>query len=91
MTTGAALRPTVKPHITGKAKVGRRLAVTTGTWSPAATTYRVTWMVGERIVGTGRTLKVVRAYRGKAVKVVVVASSPGYENGTARAKVRVKR
>jgi hypothetical protein len=91
VVVGAALVPTSKPEITGKARVGKRLKVSTGTWTPDATAYRITWTVAGRTVGTGSSLKVVRTYRGKVVKAVVTASRSGYEDGTTTVRAKVRK
>jgi hypothetical protein len=90
VVVGAALAPATKPKITGKARVGKRLKVSAGTWSPEATGHTVRWTVGGRTVGTGTSLKVVKAYRGKVVTAVVVASRRGYLDGAVTVRVRIR-
>jgi hypothetical protein len=91
VVVGAALAPATKPKITGKARVGKRLKVSAGTWSPEATSHTVRWTVGGRTVGTGTSLKVLKAYRGKVVTAVVIASRRGYLDGTVTVRVRIRK
>ncbi|KAB1901497.1 hypothetical protein F8279_27595 [Micromonospora sp. AMSO1212t] len=81
---GPALQATVKPTITGTPRVGQTVQATTGTWTPAADSYRYEWRVGGELTGTTtKTLTLTAAMRGKAVTVTVVAVKAGYANGRA--------
>jgi len=64
------------PKITGTAKVGKTLKVTTGTWSPKPTfTYQ--WYRGTTAIkgATKASYKLVAADKGKKIKVVVTAKA----------------
>ncbi|HAM43946.1 MAG TPA: hypothetical protein DCM67_02840 [Propionibacteriaceae bacterium] len=72
-----------KPKIKGKARVGARLSVNTGKWSPApAFTFR--WYAnGKAIKGaTGTRLKLTGKLKGKRISVKVVATKTGYTTRT---------
>jgi hypothetical protein len=87
--TGAKLRYTTKPKITGSRKVGRTLKVSPGRWSPAATSYTYRWKAnGKTIKGaTKRTLKLKKAQKGKRITVTVTAKRTGHASGTASRSV----
>ncbi|MGW2092040.1 hypothetical protein [Promicromonospora sukumoe] len=72
------------PKITGTPKVGAKLAVVRGTWTPQPTTVKYQWKVaGKSVKGaTGSTFKVPTSARGKRVAVVVTGSSAGYTTKT---------
>ena len=71
---------TVKPAISGVAKVGSTLKASSGTWSPSNPTLSYRWRAdGLRISGaTGPTFTPTDAEQGKAITVRVVASKLGY-------------
>ena len=81
------LRATAAPRITGKAKVGKTLKATTGTWSASAST-KLQWRRnGKAIKGaTKATYRVLKADAGKKLTVRVVATRPGYAKATATSK-----
>jgi hypothetical protein len=70
---------TVRPKLSGIPQVGKRLAVTTGTWSPAAT-IKIQWYASGKPVyrATGTTLYLTAALRGKTISVTVSAGKAGY-------------
>jgi hypothetical protein len=70
---------TVRPKLSGTPQVGRKLAVTTGTWSPAAT-IKIQWYANGKPVyrATGTTLYLSAALRGKTISVTVSAGKAGY-------------
>src|SRR6478735_6423689 len=74
------LQNTVKPTITGTAKVGSTLTVSRGTWNPTDATFAYQWKAnGVAIAGaTSTTLKPALAHVGKRITVQVTASHPGY-------------
>lgn len=74
----AGLISTRTVTITGRAKVGRTLVATTGTWSPRpALSYR--WYAnGRALKATARTLKVTPALRGTRLTVRLTARMDGY-------------
>ncbi len=74
------LQNTVKPTVTGTAKVGSTLTASRGTWNPTGATLAYQWRAdGAAIVGaTGTTLKPALAQVGKRITVQVTASYPGY-------------
>jgi hypothetical protein len=68
-----------KPRITGSAKVGRRLTVKVGSWSPKPS-FRFTWYAGNRVVKTttSPSLKVSKKWAGKKLNVKVTGTRAGY-------------
>ncbi|BCJ43689.1 hypothetical protein GCM10010168_40020 [Actinoplanes ianthinogenes] len=89
---GKAPRATTRPKVSGTAKVGRKVKVSVGAWSPRADSYRYEWRVGGKLVGTGKTLKLTRSMRGKKLTVTVIARKTGYLDGRSTSKtVTVKR
>ena len=87
---GPALRNTTAPHLTGRLKVNRYAAVTTGSWSPAATSYVYQWYVGGKKVAHATAPRyLVRAKdRGKSISCRVTAKRQGWHNGHARTGTR---
>ena len=75
----------VKPKLSGTPQVGRRLAVTTGTWSPTPT-IKIQWYASGKPVyrATGTTLLLTSALRGKTISVTVTAGKVGYVPATVR-------
>ena len=76
------------PTKSGKAKVGKKVKVTVPKLSALAKGHKVTktyrWTVaGKRVGATGRTIKLKKAFRNKAVKVTLTIKAPGF---TPRAK-----
>ena len=72
-----------KPRVKGKAKVGKKVSVTAGTWSPRPTKLTYRWYRGAKAIkgkaGAKRTLKVTRADRGKRLRVKVTVKRSGYK------------
>lgn len=89
-----AIRLTGAPVVTGKARVGRSLRVSTGRWTPTPTAFAYQWYRNGRAIAraTGRTHRVVKADRGKRLTVRVTARRSGYTSASARtAPVTVRR
>ena len=86
-----AVTNTVKPRITGQAKVGSTLTAVPGTWTPTTATFAIAWKVDGKQVGTGTTYRVKASDRGKAVVAEVTATADGLKPGTASATVRIAR
>ena len=90
--TNPAPVPTVQnlalPKISGKAKVGRTLKVSKGSWSPTAVTLRYQWLANGKVIkkATKAKLVVVKALRGKKITVKVTASLPGAASVTVRTR-----
>jgi len=82
------------PVVSGKAKVGKRLRASRGTWSPTPAAYSFTWLRNGKVVPgrTGSTYAVTKADRGKRIQVRVTVRKAGYtaRSATSRA-VKVKR
>lgn len=87
------LANTAAPRIKGKARVGRTLRVTTGTWSPSSgVRFSYQWLAnGKRIKKATRAkLKVTKALKGKKVRVKVTARLAGAPSVTVRTKPTAK-
>lgn len=78
-------KATKAPVISGTAKVGRTLRTSTGTWSPAATSYAYRWYAdGKAVSGATKSSLVLKsAQKGKKITVRVVARRTGHRDGSA--------
>ncbi|MFD8939215.1 cell surface protein [Streptomyces sp. NPDC059578] len=85
---GSAPKATGSPTISGTVKVGRKLTVKPGTWTPAATSFGHRWYAnGQAISGaTKSTLTLKSAQRGKKITVRVTAKRTGHVDGAAVTK-----
>lgn len=89
---GAAAKATKAPKITGTIKAGRKVKVSAGTWSPRPDSYRYEWRVNGKLVGTGSTLTIKKAWAGKKLTVTVVARKAGCYDGKATSvAAKIKR
>lgn len=81
VTLPAKLVPTMAPRVKGKAKVGKRLTATKGTWNlMTGTTFAFTWLRGAKVVGHQSSRVVVNADRGKKLKVRVTATNGSFSS-----------
>lgn len=82
---GDAPKSTVRPAVSGTAKVGATLTSTTGAWSAEGQTFSWQWMRnGTEIPGaTHSVYRPVAADRGSALVATVTASRQGYLDGIA--------
>jgi uncharacterized repeat protein (TIGR01451 family) len=79
--------PAPRPKIHGKAQVGKKLKVVTGTWQPGAVlTYQ--WFAGGKAIrgATGAKLKLRGKYAGQRIRVNVTGTRPGYLPVTKKSK-----
>lgn len=75
---GYSAAPT--PKVAGRAKVGRTLSASTGTWSPIATLTLQWYRSGKAVKGaTGSTYKLTRKDKGKRITVKATASGAGLQ------------
>lgn len=73
----------VRPQIVGSAKVGVRLAVGGGTWSPVGKPHYQWLQDGKPIAGkTGRTFMPIRTQIGHRLSVRVTATRPNYTSAS---------
>ncbi|MGI9196708.1 MAG: hypothetical protein ACR2KE_04525 [Candidatus Nanopelagicales bacterium] len=86
-----AVASVTAPKISGTAKVGQTLKVSTGTWSPTPSSYTYAWKIGTKVVSTKNSYKVAAADKGKKVTVTVTAKADGYKDGTASASVTIAK
>lgn len=82
-TVASGTLVSAKPRITGTAKVGRRLRVKVGSWSPKPSfSYR--WYAnGKTISGATKTsYKIAKKYKGKRITIKVTGRKTGYTTVT---------
>lgn len=74
-----------KPAISGTPRVGRKLKVSAGAWSPGAVTLSYQWLANGRPIrgATGARLKLKGAQLRKKISVQVTATAPGRTATTA--------
>ena len=72
-----------RPVIVGKAKVGKKLDVTTGLW-PNGIRLTYQWFVGAKAIprATSSELKLRKRWSGKRIRVKVIGSKAGYDPRT---------
>lgn len=70
-----------KPKISGSAKIGKTLTVSTGTWSPKPSSYAYQWLKNGKAIKneTKKTYKIQTADRGAKLSVRVTAAKTGYK------------
>lgn len=70
-----------KPKITGTAKVGKKLTVKRGTWSPSGLSYTYRWYRNGKAItsATKSTYKLTKSDKGKYLAVKVTAKRSGYQ------------
>ena len=79
------------PKISGTAKAGQTLKVSTGSWSPTPTSYTYAWKIGSQTVSTKSTYKVAASAKGKTVTVTVTAAADGYISASKSASVKIAK
>jgi len=95
----AKLVPTIQPFVSGDARAGQRLVVTTGTWKPAPGTYSYAWLrcntngrACAAIAGaTGSTYLVTPEDAGHAVAALVSATWRGSRSSALSTTALVSR
>lgn len=86
-TAGGAVVATTQPTITGTAKVGMILQVSSGTWSQPSPTFKYQWLRNGAPIPSATSV----SYRlspedgGKNVSVTVLATKAGFADGSAAA------
>ncbi|GAA1587761.1 hypothetical protein [Actinoplanes couchii] len=81
----AAPKAIKKPKVSGVAKVGRKVTVAVGTWTPTPGGYAYEWRLNGKVIkgATARTLKLTASMRGKRLTVTVIAKRAGHLDGRA--------
>lgn len=84
-----AMTNTVKPAISGTARVGSTLSASTGSWTPAGATYTYGWASGGKLVpgATGRTFTPTAAQLGQQIRVRVTATLGGVPAKTVKSEI----
>jgi uncharacterized repeat protein (TIGR02543 family) len=80
-----------KPKISGSAKVGKKLTVKVGTWSPKPS-FSYQWYAGGKKIpkATKATYKIAEKYKGKKITVNVTAKKANYIAVTKTSKATAK-
>ena len=88
----AGVLTTVKPKITGAAKVGKKLTAKPSTWKPSGVKLSYQWLrSGKAIKGaTKSTYKLAKADKGKKITVKVTGKRAGYTTKSATSKATKK-
>jgi hypothetical protein len=75
----------VKPKLSGTPEVGKKLAVTKGTWS-SAPAIKIQWYANGKPVAhaTGTSLELAAHLKGETISVTITASKAGYKTTTVR-------
>ncbi len=89
--TSKKFAKTVKPSISGKAKVGKKLTAKVKAWSPKAS-FKYQWYAnGKAIKGASKaTFKLVKSQKGKKITVKVTGSHSGYVTVSLTSKATAK-
>jgi hypothetical protein len=85
---GKALKNTQKPKLSGPHKAGKKETVSTGKWSPKASSYAYQWFDGNKKIkgATKDKLKLKKSEKGDKISCDVTASKKGYADGEASSK-----
>jgi hypothetical protein len=82
---GAPLKAVTKPKLSGSGKVGATEKVSSGRWSPSASSYHYQWLLnGKAITGaTKSSFTIVKKDKGKRLSCRVTARKTGFAPGSA--------
>ena len=77
-----------KPKIVGKAVVGKRLTVKTGTWGPGKVMLKIRWLRDGKSIkkATSKAYRLKKVDVGKKISVEVTGEKKGYAKKTRKAK-----
>lgn len=75
------------PKLKGKAKVGKKLTVTLGTWT-SGTKFTYTWLANGKVIkgAKAKTFKLTKKQKGKKIQVKVTGKKTGYVTVTKTSK-----
>jgi hypothetical protein len=84
VSLGKALKPSKKPSLSGKHKVGKVESVKAGTW-PRGAKFTYQWLLNGKVIkhATKSSLKLSKADKGKKISCRVTAHLAGFANGVA--------
>ncbi|MDX6266382.1 MAG: hypothetical protein QOD70_1122, partial [Frankiales bacterium] len=84
--TGAALKVSSRPYLSGTHTHGKTEYAHNGTWTPAATSFTYQWYIGTSAIrGATRSYYTPPlAYKGKPLNCIVTAHRLHYANGASR-------
>lgn len=87
---GDRLQVAKAPVIKGKARVGKKLKASAGTWRPAAKKVAYQWKRNGKAIkkATKATYKLKKADAGKKITVTVTARRPSFKKASATSKAR---
>ncbi|MDX6229925.1 MAG: hypothetical protein QOI76_3315, partial [Frankiales bacterium] len=82
---GAPLKKLVAPSLVGTGKIGSKLVLSPGVWTPALTSKSVAWKRDGKVVKgqTGTAYKVKSTDKGHKISATVTAKRAGFANGVA--------
>jgi hypothetical protein len=82
---GASLHATTKPKLSGPGKAGKTEKVSSGKWSPSATSYAYQWELGGKPIhgATKSSFKIPSKDKNKKLSCKVTAKKTGYTSGSA--------
>ncbi len=91
IAAGPALKVTTRPTLSGVSRVGKRLTVSTGRWSPTATAIRYHWRRDGRLISgaTKKTYVGRKRDRNHRISCTVRASRDGWITGRFTTRARV--
>jgi hypothetical protein len=84
-------KPHARPKLAGRARVGRTLKCTRGTWTGSPSRFTYTWRRGQLVVGSGPAHVVRAADRGHALRCSVTAWNARGSSTSASGPLRVAR
>ncbi len=82
---GGPLKALIAPSLAGRGKVGTKLVLKPGLWSPALVTKSVVWKRDGKVIAkqTGPFYVVKKTDKGHRISAVVTAKRPGFASGVA--------
>jgi 5-hydroxyisourate hydrolase-like protein (transthyretin family) len=71
-----------RPKISGKARVGQKLTVKEGSWTPSGVSFKYKWLANGKVIDGAKkdSFVLTKKQKGKEITVKVTASEPGYDS-----------
>ena len=86
---GVAPRNLTVPTIKGRVSIGRKVTAKPGAWSKSGT-YHFAWLIKGRVVGTGKALKLKKAWLKKRLQLRVTVTRSGCDPSAPAYSARVR-